>query len=165
MALVGSAATQPSSLGVEVPNRPRRAVGSAPRDWVAMCSALPCRPSRPLPKAIPNRRRAGACVDSRDERASRGHLPLDLSASPSVADAASCPPTGDVLGGCRRLRRRIGDARVLPRPAPTVRANRGGTRTTLELPRLDGHLSIWDNDGGVPWREERGGIRPSTGSN
>ena len=35
----------------------------------------------------------------------------------------------------------------------------------LELPRLDGHLSIWANDGGVPWREERGDIRPSTGSN
>ena len=38
----------------------------------------------------------------------------------------------------------------------------------VELPRLDGHLSIWANDGGVPWREDlagRGDIRPSTGSN
>ena len=31
----------------------------------------------------------------------------------------------------------------------------------MELPRYDGHLSIWANQGGVPWREEdEGGIRP-----
>ena len=36
---------------------------------------------------------------------------------------------------------------------------------TLELPRYDGHLSIWANQGGVPWREEdEGGIRSSTRS-
>ena len=35
----------------------------------------------------------------------------------------------------------------------------------VELPRYDGHLSIWVNQGGVPWREEdEGGIRPSTRS-
>ena len=35
----------------------------------------------------------------------------------------------------------------------------------MELPRYDGHLSIWANQGGEPWREEgEGGIRPSTGS-
>ena len=36
---------------------------------------------------------------------------------------------------------------------------------TLELPRYDGHLSIWVNRGGEPWREEdEGGIRASTGN-
>ena len=35
----------------------------------------------------------------------------------------------------------------------------------LELPRYDGHLSIWVNRGGEPWREEdEGGIRASTGN-
>ena len=41
----------------------------------------------------------------------------------------------------------------------------GGCVGRLELPRYDGHLSIWANGGGEPWREEgEGGIRPSTRS-
>ena len=35
---------------------------------------------------------------------------------------------------------------------------------TMELPRYDGHLSLWANQGGVSWREAEGGIRPSTRS-
>ena len=34
----------------------------------------------------------------------------------------------------------------------------------LELPRYDGHLSLWANQGGESWREAEGGIRPSTRS-
>ena len=35
----------------------------------------------------------------------------------------------------------------------------------MELPRYDGHLSIWVNRGGEPWREgDEDGIRPSTGN-
>ena len=34
----------------------------------------------------------------------------------------------------------------------------------MELPRYDGHLSLWANQGGVSWREAEGGIRPSTRS-
>ena len=34
----------------------------------------------------------------------------------------------------------------------------------LELPRYDGHLSLWANQGGVSWREAEDGIRPSTRS-
>ena len=34
----------------------------------------------------------------------------------------------------------------------------------VELPRYDGHLSLWANQGGVSWREAEGGIRPSTRS-
>ena len=37
-------------------------------------------------------------------------------------------------------------------------------RRHLELPRYDGHLSLWANQGGVSWREAEGGIRPSTRS-
>ena len=39
-----------------------------------------------------------------------------------------------------------------------------GDTWILELPRYDGHLSLWANQGGVSWREAEGGIRPSTRS-
>lgn len=68
MALVGSAATQPSSLGVEVPNRPRRAVGSAPRDWVATAQRRSLSSQETPSQRDTDRRRAGACVDSRTEK-------------------------------------------------------------------------------------------------
>ena len=83
------------------------------------------------------------------------------SANPSAS--TSSPPRGPSTTPSRP-----------PRPAkPSRQAASQGSRArsrhpcprNLGLPRYDGHLSIGTNHGGEPWREERGGIRPSTGRN